>query len=111
MKFYLKTSYHSPHVDVIYTESGGEKRKLMDEDDWNIDFYEGNKSVDEVNSNGLIDRIPKNVTAMYQVTLLFEDYDESKPKAAETTNVIANIFNFISAMAGDRVKTGATGDL
>ena len=80
----------------------------MDEDDWNIDFYEGNKSVDEVNSNGLIDRIPKNVTAMYQVTLLFEDYDESKPKAAET---IANIFNFISAMAGDRVKTGATGDL
>ena len=83
----------------------------MDEDDWNIDFYEGNKSVDEVNSNGLIDRIPKNVTAMYQVTLLFEDYDESKPKAAETTNVIANIFNFISAMAGDRVKTGATGDL
>ena len=48
---------------------------------------------------------------MQQVTLLFEDYDESKPKAAETTNVMANIFNFISAMAGDRVKTGATGDL
>ena len=44
---------------------------------------------------------------MHQVTLLFEDYDESKPQAAETSNAIANIFNFISAMAGDR----ATGDL
>ena len=39
---------------------------------------------------------------MYQVILLFEYYDESKPKVAETTNVIVNI-----SMAGDRVKTGA----
>ena len=39
----------------------------MDEDSWNIDFYEGNKSDDEVNSNGLIDRIPKKISETYEV--------------------------------------------
>ena len=88
-------------------ESGGEKRKseFTGEDNQNIDF-DDNKSdddeVEKVNVNGLIDRVPKNVTAMYQVILLFEYYDESKPKVAETTNVMVNI-----SMAGDRVKTGA----
>ena len=91
------------------SESGGEKRKCIDEAIGIL--ISMNQLDDEVNSNGLIDRIPKNVTTMHQVTLLFEDYDESKPQAAETSNVIANIFNFISAMAGNRVKTGATGDL
>ena len=56
-------------------------------------------------------RIPKNMTAVHQVTLLFQEYDESKPKTAETTNVTVNLFNFISAIAGDRVRTGSTSDL
>ena len=45
------------------------------------------------------------------MTLLFQEYDEKKPKAAETLNVISNFLNFLAAIAGDRIRTGPTGDI
>ena len=58
-----------------------------------------------------MERISKDVTAAHQITLMFQDYDERRPKATETTNVLINLFNFLAALAGDNVRTGVTSDL
>ena len=104
-------------LSVYSAESGGEKRNysLFMDDRSNNDSNDGvnvdDNEIDYGGANDFMGRIPKNMTAVHQVTLLFQEYDESKPKAAETTNVTVNLFNFISAMAGDRVRTGSTSDL
>ena len=98
-------------LSVYSAESGGEKRNysLFSDDHSNNDSNDGvNVDDNEIDYGG---RIPKNMTAVHQVTLLFQEYDESKPKTAETTNVTFNLLNFIPAMAGDRVRTGCTSDL
>ena len=102
---------------VYSAESGGEKRNrsLFSDDHSNNESNDGvnvdDNEIDYGGANDFMGRIPKDMTAVHQVTLLFQEYDESKPKTAETTNVIVNLFNFISAMAGDRVRTGSTSDL
>ena len=104
-------------LSVYSAESGGEKRNysLFMDDRSNNDSNDGvnvdDNEIDYGGANDFMGRIPKNMTAVHQVTLLFQEYDESKPKTAETTNVTVNLFNFISAMAGDRVRTGSTSDL
>ena len=123
-------------LSVYSAESGGEKRNysLFSDDHSNNDSNDGvntyDNEIDYGGANDFMGRIPKNMTAAHQVTLLFQEYDESKPKTAETINVTCvkrcpnglpslgtdaditvNLFNFISAMAGDRVRIGFTSDL
>ena len=58
-----------------------------------------------------MERISKDVTAAHQVTLMFQDYDERRPKAIKTTDVLISLFNFLAALAGDNVRTGVISDL
>ena len=57
-------------LPVNSSESGGGKKSS--DDHWNIDSNDGNKSddneVDQSEANDLMDRIPKNITAVLQVT-------------------------------------------
>ena len=42
---------------------------------------------------------------------MFQDYDDRRPKATETTNVLIILFNLLAASAGDNFRTGVTSDL
>ena len=105
----VKLSFAMSSLSVYSAESGGEKRNysLFYDDHSNNDSNDGvntyDNEIDYGGANDFMGRIPKNMTAAHQVTLLFQEYDESKPKTAETTNVTVNLFNFISAIAGDSV--------
>ena len=99
---------------------GGRKRRIeLGENDAGIDelfdygnnYEEDDDSTVDNNASVFMGRISKDVTAAHQVKLMFQDYDERKPKATETTNVLINLFNFLAALAGDNVRTGVTSDL
>ena len=99
---------------------GGRKRRIeLGEDDAEIDehfdygnnYEEDDDSTVDNNASDFMERISKDVTAAHQVTLLFQDYDERRPKATETTCVLINLFNFLAALAGDNVRIGVTSDL
>lgn len=107
------------------SESGGQKGKSSsyEDDDFYGDNYENkydqnddrndpdDNNTPTTDSANFMDRIEKNVTASHQIKLMFQDYDEKKPKATETVCVIANLLNFLAAIAGDRIRTGSTSDL
>ena len=76
-----------------------------------INYDEDDDSTVDNNASDFMERISKDVTAAHQVTLLFQDYDERRPKATETTCVLINLFNFLAASAGDSVRIGVTSDL
>ena len=96
-------------LSVYSAESGEEKRyySSFSDDRSNNDTYDGvnveHNVIDYGGANDFIGRIPKTLTAVQKGSLLFQEYDESKRKTAETTNVVVNLFKFISAMTGDRV--------
>ena len=99
---------------------GGRKRRIeLGEDDAEIDelfdygnnYEEDDDSTVDNNASDFMERISKDVTAAHQVTLMFQDCDERRPKATETTNVLINLLHFLAALAGDNVRTGVTSDL
>ena len=108
------------HVKLFWSRRRKKKKNTeLGEDDAEIDelfdygnnYEEDDDSTVDNNASDFMERISKDVTAAHQVTLMFQDYDDRRPKATETTNVLIILFNLLAASAGDNFRTGVSSDL